>query len=769
MLKIWTSVKDDILLKGLYGPLLHNSGVPHKFSATLPTIEEGDLLFALGGPHVSYLQKEGYLPKARTIHSLRGTLRKYQEGHLMVSYSPALKNLSPDMAPEIEWDTQLAVRFAATGSLEPEVGTYTWVEDFSLVIDYVQKHKSKGPVYLSCDLETIGLDPFFEGDATCPPADIVSISFSTRPGNAYVIRTLDSLSSGVLDQINYLCTTKDVKLVGANLKFDAVWMLEKWGIRITNQTFDTFLVGSLLNENISNSLNLHAKMYTSMGGYDDAFNSTQDKSRMDLVPKDVLLPYAGGDTDACYRVMLKQREELVKDKALANFYIKQVQPVATAFANMEHRGVVVDIERYYELKKEVQTAMDELHSQAVAMFPRALRLKHRDNLSLTRGKILKEFFFTPHGLNLRPQMFTEKTREPATRREHFELYIDDPDAMAFVELYKRWGSAKKTMGTYIDGFLTHLRSDGRFHPTYYLGKGDEGGTNTGRSSAKNPAYQTLPKHTIWAKPLRTVYVPPPGYVILKADYSQGELRVTACVANEPTMIQSYKDGIDLHLKTGATLNGYSLSDAMDMMANSDKKIKDLIKKIRQGGKIGNFGLIYGMQPPGLVEYARTQYGVILTLEEAIKFREAFFSLYPGLVTWHASYINFAKANGYVRSPLGRIRHLPLINSKDFKSASQAERQAINGPIQGTLSDMTELAIAILYQEYPELWVFGFTHDEIQMYVPEEEILLWVERVREVMENLPFHEFGWRPQLNFVADYEASAVNLAECEELELSF
>ena len=780
MLKIWTGVEKTQTIERVFKPALSHTGIEHKFYQTAPIIEYvpklkgDDLLMVLGTPYVKCLKDEGILPGNLGLGRLRETLFPFGIGQCMVSYSPTMIDMEPERKPEIMWDARLAVRYLQTGSLAPQIGNYEYTDNFDVIEKFIdERFDSSGvPVTLSWDLETIGKDEFDEG------ARIVSVSMSVVVGKSWVYYVpvgangLSVVHTYFLQQLDRLATSEKVKSVGANLKFDNRWLLKHWAIRIKNQKFDTFLVGSLLDENIYNSLNIHAKMLTDMGGYDDAFNKKYDKAAMHEVPKDALLPYAGGDTDACLRVAAKQRELLTQDSSLTNFYIKQVQPVSEAFTIMEHRGVVVDQKRYDELEIEVSKAMEEYHAEALAIIPRPLRIKYRDNLSLTRPELLKKFLFTPHGLNLTPAMFTPKEKEPSTSKAHLQ-YFDDPeefpDAAPFIQALGKWNSAKKTHSTYIIGFRKHLRSDGRFHPTYWLAHGDDGGTDTGRSSAKDPAWQTTPKHTVWAKPLRSVYTCPPGFAILKADYSQGELRVTACVSNEPNMLEAYKQGIDLHLKTGASLNGYELAEALLMMKSEDQAVQDLIKDIRQGGKIGNFGLIYGMYPKGLKEYARTQFGVDITLERAVQFRETFFETYPGLITWHNQYKKIAGMHGQVRSPLGRVRHLPLINSYNAAVRMKAERQAINSPIQGTLSDMCELSIALLYKQYPDLWVFGFTHDEIQIYVPEDDVEGWAVKIRDVMENLPLAEdFDWHPQLPFPVDFEYSHTNLAECKELKLA-
>jgi DNA polymerase I-like protein with 3'-5' exonuclease and polymerase domains len=367
-------------------------------------------------------------------------------------------------------------------------------------------------------------------------------------------------------------------------------------------------------------------------------------------------------------------------------------------------------------------------------------------------------------------MFTAKHKTPSTALEHFLMLSNQsPKAGEFMGYMKEYSSAGKMLGTYIDGFLNFLRPDGKFHPTYMLHRGEykndkqskDAGTVTGRTSAKDPAYQTIPKHTVWAKPLRKVYVPPPNHVILKADYSQGELRIAADVANEPTMIQSYTDGIDLHSVTAARLVNMELSEFL-------AQPKEWQAEKRFGGKAGNFGLLYGMGAEGFQMYALNTYGVELSLEECHEFRDGFFELYPRLLEWHDEQKEYAAKHGYVRSPLGRIRHLPLIKSHFQDVRAKQERQAINSPIQATLSDMAQLSIVLLTKKYPDLWIFGMTHDDIAFYVPENETHKCARRIKHVMENLPLEEyFGWVPKVKFVADVEVGVNNLAELTDLSL--
>ncbi|MCK5789172.1 MAG: hypothetical protein KAH32_09240, partial [Chlamydiia bacterium] len=125
----------------------------------------------------------------------------------------------------------------------------------------------------------------------------------------------------------------------------------------------------------------------------------------------------------------------------------------------------------------------------------------------------------------------------------------------------------------------------------------------------------------------------------------------------------------------------------------------------------------------------------------------------------------AHKQGFVRSPLGRIRHLPLINSNDRSIVAKQERQSINAPTQSVLSDLGIYAIAELYRIYPELQVCGFTHDAITAYVPIDDVCLWAGRITDVMENLPLKNvFGWDPQIKFPVDVEVGYENMGDMSE-----
>lgn len=780
MLIIWCAA-DPAVIRKTIGPIVGRQSIQHRVEpdvSKIPHREPGDVLLAFGAKALDALVKAGMAPKNRTVTSLGDRALPGSADSVFVTFDPTIVSKDYARLPDIQWAVQLAIRKHETGTIRPVIGEYEYVDSLHELIEEIDKRHSKTgkKVPVAADLECLGLDEY------APGAYIIACSFTLDEGTAKVLyfergevpeqppADQDILEcdywQGLWLQLQWMFQSEKIALRGANFKFDCRWIYRHWGIEVTNLTLDTVLVGSLLDENRSNSLKLHAKVYTPLGGYEDDMKSKYNMGRLDLVPKQELLPYVGGDTDVTQRVGNLFRAELLKDRQLINFYTRILSPSSKVFEKMERTGVVVDIPYYHSLKATLETEIFLVQQEMLSLMPRRLSIKHKDKIAAQlqsdknplTPEILKDYLFTPMGLNLKPQMFTAKTGEPSTSRDHLMMFEGVPQAAKFVELMQELNSASKTLNTFVVGFLKHLRSDGRFHPSYRLARGgfdnskEDEGTVTGRTSATDPAVQTLSKHTKWSKKLRRAYVAPPGKVIIQIDYSQGELKITACLAEEPVMIQAYLDGQDLHAITASQLNGYSMDEFMLL----PDEVRD---ELRSGGKAGNFGLIYGMQALGFQAYAYTTYGVEMTESEAFSKREAFFALYQHLIPWHESSKQRAKLTGMARSPLGRIRHLPLINSPDRESRSKAERQAINSPVQSTLSDMMQLAMVNIDLEYGHTNDVEFAmmcHDACVFYVPEGDATLWAKRLKTIMDNLPLKEyFGWDHQLPFTTDAEVS--------------
>lgn len=781
--------------------------------------EAGEIVLSMGSGPTDLLRSHGIVPKSGGLVKLSGTLYPAGEGkgHWMVTYDPKMVDVDVQAEVDIGWAVRLAMRWLSTGTLAPTLGLYRYVPDFSAALARIAElHAQTGKlVPLTEDLETLSTDPWD------PIAWIISVALSVGEGggtsDVVTFPSPEMPIAHVVEQLRAIEADPRVTLAGANLKFDNLWKRVKWGLPSPPRfKFDTLLGGGLLNENMRNSLNIQAKLFTPIGGYDDTFNALHDKGRMDLAlagDPAGFLTYAGGDTDACARVRVPVLAELRADPFLHRFYTTILHRAAVAFEAIEARGMEINVAALEAVGVQCTEAAMEARGEMDRLAPAPIRLKHAERFDYT-PRVISEIFFGDRGWGLTPKVLTdsaEKARRQAERDrglrrdalppteylaelpederlkssstsvdDHLKMFASHPQAGPFVGALKKKNQAEKIQSSYVTGFLKHVRADGRIHPVYGLyngslfewakkGSDDEAGTNTGRTSAKNPHVQTIPKRGIWAKPLRRCYPAPPGQEVFNVDYDQGELKITACQANEQTMIEAYATGKDLHLRTGTQLAGMEYEEGERLGTfEKDTPEHDRYDEIRYGAKAANFGFVYGQSPPGFVDYAFREWDIIMSLREAEAKHGAFFDLYPGLVTWHDRQIAYARKFRMVRSPLGRVRHLPLIRSRDRRLASKAGRQAINSPVQSTLSDLCLWSIAIaeldLQMGKEGLNIIGMTHDSITGYLPTGRHDL-VHRLASVMENLPLGEvFEWQPQLRFTVSAETGP-SLGELKKL----
>jgi DNA polymerase-1 len=268
--------------------------------------------------------------------------------------------------------------------------------------------------------------------------------------------------------------------------------------------------------------------------------------------------------------------------------------------------------------------------------------------------------------------------------------IDLPES-AGLKQYKRLGKKISTFGT---GYLEHIHPvTGRLHAEFLIA-----GTRGGRFSCGKPNLQQAPTGDF-----RRLFIARPGYQLVVADYSQIELRITAIIANDPIMLEAYRQGADLHKKTAAAIAGIAEGD--------------VTKAQRQLAKACNFGLIYGMGSQTLAVYANTGYGVAMSLLEADKARSKFFATYPGIRQWQAATKSKGLRDSTVKTAGGLIRDLAK------EPGGWQLTKALNTPVQGTGAEMLLAALAQLPKALTGLdaRLIHHVHDEIVLEVADGDI------------------------------------------------
>lgn len=554
-------------------------------------------------------------------------------------------------------------------------------------------------------------------------------------------------------ELRELLRRKDIKKTMMHGKYD-LHRFDQIGIpieEVQSYTLDIQAVAQIVDENtyMLPSLEDLQRSFSDMVTNQKAeFGRNNDRADMLAAnPKD-LVWYAGMDADGTGRVAATLKPLLLEDRRLANYYVNLVHPVhMNVLFDLEKNGVCIDREALPGVKEEVAQQMARYQALCVRRLSQELTNRHREKgLKLTRKDIVRDFLFTKWGYNLEPLNRT-KDGTGSVGQDDLKILADSnipQGAQSFIRNYLKYQEFQTLGSRYIKALETLVRDDGRIYSSYGLD------TVTGRTNSRDPNLQNIPMRTEEAAIIRQLFIAPARKKLVKLDYNQAELRWIADDSQDPVMLEVFRSGADIHNKTARDVIG-SDGDPLD----------------RRKAKAINFGLIYGMRPKTLRRYVRAEYELDISQEEADRWWHRFFRLYAYLHIWHERRIDEARRNGFVRHAFGRIRHLPLIASEDNYLRSEAERQAINSPIQGPSSDAALLAASEVKRKgllNPEkVKLVMFTHDDLVYEADDDYAHETAEVVCYEMEHLPFEKFGFELSVPLVAEASVGE-NLAKMEE-----
>lgn len=530
----------------------------------------------------------------------------------------------------------------------------------------------------------------------------------------------------VLHHLRAVLTRKDLKLVAQNGKHDNV-QLAGAGLFLEH-AFDIMLAAHLLDENRPKNLGFLSQTYLGADVYKGSVELKPDKILG--VPLRDLATYNGEDVGYTHQIYQKMKPELVANPRLTRLFVKLMMPGSHMIQRVEQKGMHVDQARLFDrmavLQKEIKSRksgmQEHVSKRMLRHFPEGM-FNYRSPQQVARLLYSSE---KRGGLGLAPQLWT-KTGNPSTNEEALQEYVMHPFVGLLFELRTL---ELKWMNTSLLPWSTKLDRHSRLHTTYKLY-----GTVTGRLSGD---LQQVPRDSF----VRSVFGAPPGWVRLDADFSQIELRIAAHCAGERTLRRMFLTGQDVHTMQAANVTG--------------KPPEQIGKEERKMAKAVNFGYLYGMYPTKFQKYAKINYGVDVTRAEAEVSREKYFAMFRDLLPWHDRQRRMVHLHKQVHSPLGRIRHLPDILSGDRAVVMEAERQAINSPVQGGASDITLFAmIEIEKQLVPsEIAMVMTLHDGIGFECREDKVEKYAPLIKETMENLSLKRtFGCDLAVPLVADVE----------------
>lgn len=716
---------------------------------------------------------------------------------VLSTYHPSyICNRNMSLNPRFENDLKLVNDFIINNYERPlniEKKSYLDIDSspelFNVFKEDVKKWALDGNS-IGIDTETQGLDPLD------PNFVFISYSISGKKNTAYQIRLYEEIDtfdedcivikhkrilsgqrkkSGLVDVyikpcVNYRKKISILKYILENKKIKKNMMtmfdmkvFDSCGIEVNNFTIDIQAGANIIDENLYSMASLGDLQtgFTDISGnYKQDFANANNKSDMLAVDKknrNAFNKYACQDADTTRQVAIALKEELKKIPRQLRYFVKFTMPVEKrVLFKLEKNGVYFNKNDLPETQKYIDFIMNKTEKKALSLVSTELKKKHKEKgLSLTRGVFVQDILFSFSGFNLNPIRKT-KTGWSVDKETRISLLSSkiSKEAKKFIKAYDKFLETHTLSTRYFAGFDKHIKSDDRIHSHFTLTK-----AVTGRTASSAPNLQNLPKRSELAPEMRKLIIPKKGYIFLAADAAQSELRIIAHVAQDKEMMRVFNANEDIHTNTAKALT----TKKWDSLLNSEKK------KLRYHAKPINFGLIYGMGLNGFINYTKMEYGLDLSKSAAMKWINLFFNTYKSIKRYHRDTIDFCKKYGYVESCLGRRRRLYEINSTDSFLRNNAERQAINFPIQGPSSDAVLLAgaeIDKLELDPEDFKLVLFVHDELVFEVKDSSrVLDYAKLIKKHMENPPFErDFGVKLKVPLKTDVKCG-YNLNELKEV----
>jgi DNA polymerase-1 len=483
--------------------------------------------------------------------------------------------------------------------------------------------------------------------------------------------------------------------LSAHAKRDMV-VLERLGVRVRGLGFDTLVAAYLLDP----GRRAYALEDIAMEHVGERRAPGTDGIAAPDAALDPISRSAGGEAELVLRLAPAMGERLAAE-GLDAIYRSMEMPLVAVLADMERAGVKVDTRLLAGMSRDMEAQLQALTTEIHALA--------KGEFNINSPAQLREVLF--ERLNLKAGKKTAKTRAASTAEDVLE-------ELALVhELPRRildYRSVQKLKSTYVDALPELVnRETGRIHATF-----NQTIAATGRLSATDPNLQNIPIRTPEGRRIREAFVAEAGHLLLSADYSQIELRVLAHLSGDPTLVDTFRRGEDVHDRTSREIFGPLSAVPKDEQ--------------RRISKMVNYALLYGKTAFSLAKDIGVSRG------EAAEFIEAYFARYPKVRAFIDDTIAKARETGQVRTLLGRLRRLPDLRSKNVPVRMEAERQAMNTPVQGSAADLIKRAMIDLHRKLGERGLRSRLilqiHDELLLEVPEAEAEEAKALVTRVMES-----------------------------------
>lgn len=502
---------------------------------------------------------------------------------------------------------------------------------------------------------------------------------------------------------------KDITATFDNKK--NIVFLNRYNIDI-NDPFDIFIAAYLLEYNVKDDIAyLSAAFNKNIAFYDQIVSK-----------KNILTPESIRNSIVCKAKFIYETYQEFKDKLvteeLDNLYIDIEGPLIRILANMEINGISVKIDVIDKLKNELNEKIvlleNKIHEEAGMDFNIG---SHKQ-----MGDVLYNKLMLPKG---KGKNAMSTSHEVLIKLRHLNPIIDD---------ILDYRALTKLVSTYLETFNSYVMEDGKIHTIY-----KQTGTRTGRLSSVEPNLQNIPVRSEEGKQIRKAFIPSENSYLLSSDYSQIELRVLAHISNSRSLKNAFINGEDIHTHVA--------SDIFDVPEN------EVTKNMRRTAKAVIFGIVYGISGYGLGE------NLDISPNEAKKYIEKYLTLYPEVNEYMTEIVKKAKETSSVRTLLNRKRTIDELNNTNYMIRQMGERIALNTPIQGTAADILKLAMIRIDEKLKEdnlkTKMLLQVHDELIFDVPDDELNIVIDIVREIMENVYKLSVPLKVEIDYGRDwYEA---------------
>ncbi|MBQ2373622.1 MAG: DNA polymerase I [Alistipes sp.] len=546
------------------------------------------------------------------------------------------------------------------------------------------------------DTETTGFDMFRDR--------IVGMSFAVKPHEAWYVSFTPENTAAFVEIVRPLFENENIAKVAQNMKFDLM-VLRRLGVELRGRKIDTMILHYLLDAEARHNMNYLAERYLRYTpiAIETLIGRGSRQLTMDQVNIEAVKEYAAEDAD----ITMQLKHVLwceVQQQGLVELYEKVEEPMIEVLADMELAGVKIDAAQLAEYAVELNSELVNLENE--------IRIQAAEpTLNVNSARQLGEVLFAKMRITDKPKM--TKTRQFSTEEEYLQTFAGKHPIVDNILKYR---GVKKLISTYVEALPQLINPvTGRIHTSY-----NQAVTATGRLSSTNPNLQNIPVRDDMGRRIRQAFIPSSEeHVLLSADYSQVELRLMAHLSEDPSLIDAFMQGEDIHAATAAKLYHKSIAEV-----TSDERRK---------AKTANFGIIYGISAFGLSQRFD------IPRSEAKSLIEGYFATYPKVKEYMDLSVAAARNKGYVETAFNRRRYLHDIASRNAVARGVAERNAINAPIQGSAADIMKLAMIEIHRRFKAEGIRSRmilqVHDEVVVDTLRSELEAVSRIVKEAMEGV----------------------------------